>query len=239
MAAKMASLSLALPSGEVTVRVRRSVRATRVALKIDPGADGVELILPERVPLSFGVEFLKARTDWVAARYRPQPASIPFADGAMIPILGVPHRIRHLDIGRQGRNAVIAIVDGEIRVAGAPPHVARRVRDHLTDLARQELADRARRHALSVGREIGRITVRDTRSRWGSCAASGNLSFSWRLVFAPVAVLDYVVAHEVAHLVHMNHGAEFWKLVESLVPGWQSHRTWLRANRARLMRYGG
>lgn len=238
MAGAPSSLSLTLPSGEVRVRVRRSARARRIALKIDVDAEGVELILPERVPLSVGIDFMKTRTDWVAARYCALPPAIPFADGVEIPVLGVPHRIRHLDIGRQGRSAVIAVIGGEIRVAGAPPHVARRVRDHLTELVRQELASHVRHHTAMVGRRAGRITVRDTRSRWGSCAASGNLSFCWRLVFAPLPVLDYVVAHEVSHLVHMNHGAEFWRLVGQLAPGWESHRAWLRANRARLLRYG-
>src|SRR5438270_786943 len=82
-----------------------------------------------------------------------------------------------------------------------------------------------------------RRTVRDTRSRWGSCAAAGNLSFSWRLILAPEAVLDYVVAHEVAHLVHMNHGPRFWRLVETLAPDARRHRAWLARNRARLLRY--
>lgn len=239
MAGAIPSFSLTLPSGEVTVRVRRSARARRIALKIDVDAEGVELILPEWVPLSVGVDFMKTRADWVAARYRTLPPAIPFADGVEIPVLGVPHRIRHLDFGRQGRNAVIAVVDAEIRVAGAQPHVARRVRDHLTELLRLELTSRVRRHAATVGRKAGRITIRDTRSRWGSCAASGNLSFCWRLVFTPLPVLDYVVAHEVSHLVHMNHGADFWRQVGQLVPGWETHRAWLRANRARLMRYGG
>lgn len=238
MAVAAQRVTLTLPTGNLSVLVRRSVRARRVALKIDPDVGGVALILPERVPLSVGLDFLKSRADWVASRYQALPPQIPFSDGEVIPVLGVPHRIRHLDIGRQGRNAVIAIVEDEIRVAGQTPHVARRVRDHLTELARQELVCRARAHAAVVGREIGRITIRDTRSRWGSCAASGNLSFSWRLVFAPLPVLDYVAAHEVAHLVHMNHGAEFWRVVARLTPGWQTHRNWLRANRAVLMRYG-
>ena len=114
----------------------------------------------------------------------------------------------------------MAIVDGEIRVRGDPAHLPRRVRDHLARVARAA-SWRAGRAALRRGSAstVARVTVRDTKSRWGSCSATGNLSFSWRLIFAPEAVIDYVVAHEVAHLAEMNHGPRFWRLVESLSPG--------------------
>ena len=121
---------------------------------------------------------------------------------------------------------------------GGPDHVARRVRDHLVRFARQELARRARIHAARIGRTVNRITVRDTKSRWGSCSASGSLSFSWRLILAPEPVLDYVVAHEVAHLVEMNHSARFWKLVRTMVADPASQRAWLKRHRAELLSYG-
>src|SRR5262249_49700007 len=127
---------------------------------------------------------------------------------------------------------------GELRVRGHAEHVARRVRDHLVALARHELAARARLLAGRIGKKARRISVRDTRSRWGSCSVDGNLSFSWRLVFAPEPVLHYVVAHEVAHLAHLNHGVRFWRLVETLDPEWRRHRAWLARHRAELLRYG-
>jgi predicted metal-dependent hydrolase len=104
--------------------------------------------------------------------------------------------------------------------------------------ARSELASRARRLAARIGRDVGRINVRDTKSRWGSCSGRGNLSFSWRLIFAPEPVLDYVVAHEVAHLAEMNHGPRFWRLVESLSPDSATPRAWLKRHRSRLLSYG-
>ncbi len=123
-------------------------------------------------------------------------------------------------------------------MSGDKLHLARRVRDHLRERARRELSTRARVLAERIERTIVRVSVRDTRTRWGSCSASGNLCFSWRLVFAPEEVLDYVVAHEVAHLVHMNHGTRFWRLVEKLCPGSDRQRVWLNRNRARLLRIG-
>ncbi|MGH7048026.1 MAG: M48 family metallopeptidase, partial [Stellaceae bacterium] len=121
---------------------------------------------------------------------------------------------------------------------GDPAHLARRVRDALATLARNELARRARKLAAQIGRKIAGIGVRDTRSRWGSCSSSGNLSFSWRLILAPEPVIDYVVAHEVAHLAEMNHGRRFWRLVEHLMPDHAAPRAWLDRHRAQLLAYG-
>ena len=126
----------------------------------------------------------------------------------------------------------------EILVTGDAAHLARRVRDHLRERARCELLARARRLADSIERKVARLSIRDTRTRWGSCSSTGNLCFSWRLVFAPEDVIDYVVAHEVAHLVHINHGKRFWRLVERLSPGAERQRLWLNRNRAQLLRIG-
>jgi hypothetical protein len=155
--------------------------------------------------------------------------------GAIVPVLGVPHRIcRSFDPAAPP----VAIANGEIRVRGDPMHLPRRVRDHLATVAREELARRARPLAARIGRKIARVSVRDTKSRWGSCSSSGNLSFSWRLIFAPEGVVDYVVAHEVAHLAEMNHGPRFWRLVENLAPGNARPRAWLDRHRAQLLSYG-
>jgi predicted metal-dependent hydrolase len=217
------------------VSIRVSGRARRVAVRIDSVGSKVELVLPRSVPTAAGLRFLAAKREWIAARLATLPQPVPFAEGAIVPVLGVPHRIRH---DRDSTRSPVEIVDGEIRVGGDPAHLARRVRDHLVFTARVELAPRARRLAARIGRQVSRITVRDTKSRWGSCSGQGNLSFSWRLILAPEPVLDYVVAHEVAHLVEMNHGPRFWQLVESLTPGSTVPRVWLRRHRNRLLSYG-
>jgi len=217
------------------VMVRVSRRARRMALRIDSVGGKVELVLPRGVPAGAGLRFLAAKREWIAARLAALPQPVPFVEGAFVPVLGVPHRIRH---DRNSARPPVEIVDGEIRVGGDPAHLARRVRDHLVLTARVELAPRARRLAARIGRQASRITIRDTKSRWGSCSGQGNLSFSWRLILAPEPVLDYVVAHEVAHLVEMNHGTLFWQLVESLTPGSAAPRAWLRRHRNRLLSYG-
>src|SRR4029077_1884782 len=132
-----------------------------------------------------------SRRDWVAANLAEMPERVVFADGAFVPVLGIPHRIRHLGERSPGVRTV-SLEDGELRAVGAAPHVARRGRDHLIALARHELGRRARALAARIDRRVTRITVRDTKSRWGSCSASGALAFSWRLILAPEAVLDYV-----------------------------------------------
>jgi predicted metal-dependent hydrolase len=154
--------------------------------------------------------------------------------GAVVPLLGIDHVIRHAG-GWRGATHRAA---GEIRVGGEPEFVARRVRDFLITESRTELAARARTKAAILGKRVAAVTVRDTRTRWGSCASSGRLSFSWRLILTPEAVFDYVVAHEVAHLQEMNHSRRFWALVATLTPEVEAPRTWLKANGPRLLRFG-
>jgi predicted metal-dependent hydrolase len=218
-----------------SVSVRVSPRARRIGLRIDAVERIVELVLPPGVPASNGLRFLASKRRWIAARLASLPRPVPFAEGAIVPVTGVPHRIcREIAAGAPP----VAIVDGEIRVGGDPMHLARRVRDYLVAMARTELARRARHLAPRIGQKVARVTVRDTKSRWGSCSGRGNLSFSWRLILAPEPVIDYVVAHEVAHLAEMNHGPRFWRLVESLSPDSATPRAWLRRHRGQLLSYG-
>ena len=189
----------------------------------------------EGIPAEHGLKFLDAQRGWIAARLEALPRQVRFAEGAVVPVFGVPHRIRRVD---DPEAPPVVIADGEIRVRGEPAHVPRRVRDHLAHLAARELARRARDYAASIDKRVMRVTVRDTKSRWGSCSSTGNLSFSWRLVFAPETVVDYVVAHEVAHLAEMNHGPRFWKLVRSLTPDTATPRAWLKRHRSELLSYG-
>ena len=220
------------PGGHVSIRV--SSRARRIALRVDAAERKVELVLPPGVPTSQGLRFLAAKRGWIAARLAALPRPVPFAEGVIVPVLGIPHRIRREDAAAA---PPVAIRNGEIRVGGDPAHVERRVRDHLVAMARSEFARRARPLAARIGRKVTRVNVRDTKSRWGSCSGQGNLSFSWRLIFAPEWVIDYVVAHEVAHLAEMNHGPRFWRLVESLSSESTAARIWLKRHRSRLFSY--
>jgi predicted metal-dependent hydrolase len=226
--------TLALPSGTARVEWRRSSRARRVSLRIDPSDGSVVVTLPPRAGRAAGMALLLNHADWVAGRLASLPDALPFADGAVIPINGVPHRICHRPDARGGA----WLQDHELHVTGAPAFIRRRVLDFLRAEARRRLTGLVSSKAAKVGRLPKRITVKDTRSRWGSCAADGSLAFSWRLVMAPEFVQDYVAAHEVAHLRHMNHGPGFWALVGDLTPHTAAAIPWLRREGARLLRAG-
>ena len=218
----------------VSVLLRRSDRAQRMSLRVPLSGDGVVLVLPKSAALTDGLRFAHSKSDWIEDRLALLPARVAFADGAVIPLFGIPHVLRHSSNTRCG----VWAEDGVIFVSGKAEHLSRRVTDWLKRQARDAIALSARRHAAALGKDVGRITLRDPRSRWGSCAACGNLSFSWRLVLAPRPVLEYVAAHEVAHLVEMNHSDRFWRIVATLAEEMATARTWLRRNGGELHRFG-
>ena len=228
------NLVLDVEGRAVPLRIRRNARARRLILRIDGERDGVVVTLPRHVPIAEGLDLARSKAAWIVRQLDRLAPRISFADGAMVPVLGVDHRVRHDPVGcRPVRRGA-----GEIVVAGHPEHLARRLTDWLRSEARRGIAPRAHAKAEALDRTPAAITLRDTRSRWGSCSVDGKLSFSWRLVMAPEHVLDYVVAHEVAHLVERNHGPRFWDLAAELTGDVKTARAWLRAYGAGLHRYG-
>lgn len=226
--------TLALPNGTARVEWRRSSRARRVSLRVDLRGGAVVVTLPTRASQRSGMALLMSHVDWVADRLAALPEAVPFADGALVPICGVPHRIRHVPAARGGA----WIQDGELRVTGAPEFLRRRVVDFLRAEARRRLTALVAAKATLGGVTPKRIVVKDTSSRWGSCASDKSLAFSWRLVMAPDFVQDYVAAHEVSHIGNMNHGPQFWAQVERLTPHTTAAIAWLRREGARLQRMG-
>jgi predicted metal-dependent hydrolase len=228
-------LTIAHAGDTLPVTFVRSARARRASLRVDPAHRRIVLTAPMRMSRATAVGFAETQAGWIAARLKRLPARRPFADGAEVPLFGEPHRVRH----RGDRRGTVWLEEGEIHVAGHPDHLPRRLRDWLTAQLRARLIPLVHAKAERAGRPFKRISVRDSRSRWGSCGPDGGLSFSWRLVFAPPEVLDYLVAHEVAHLVHLNHGPRFWALAEALCDGpMATPRAWLRANGETLLQYG-
>ncbi|MCG8589173.1 MAG: M48 family metallopeptidase [Proteobacteria bacterium] len=219
---------------DLELSVRINARARRISLKVDPAYDRAVLVLPSARALSEGLSFAESRRAWLRTELAKLAPRVAFADGAVVPYRGEPHAVRHRPEARAGvwRRA------GEIHVSGRAEHLPRRLVDWLRAEARRAFSTQATVMAAEIGREVARIGVRDPKSRWGSCAPDGGLSFSWRLVLAPASVLDYVVAHEVAHLVEANHGPDFWALVARLHPGHLADRRWLKQHGAALHRYG-
>lgn len=228
------SRTIELGGREVALVVRRSPRARRLAVRIPGHDDSVELVLPALATEADGIAFLQSRAGWVIERLDRLPNRVPFADGAVVPLGGEPHVLRHVG----GRGAPVRLDRHDILVSGDPEHMARRVGDWLRAEACRRITPAAHQMAAQIGRKVSRITIRDQKSRWGSCARGGHLSFSWRLVLAPGWILDYVVAHEVAHIEQPNHSPAFWAVVARLNSNAKDARTWLRRQGMGLHRYG-
>jgi predicted metal-dependent hydrolase len=187
------------------VRLRRHRQARRYTLRVQAATREIILTIPPRGTLKEARAFAQKHGGWIAARLKRLPEAAPFTPSAVIPVRGVPHRIVH----RRGSRGTVWIEIGEdgerkLCVAGHAPHIDRRVGDFLRREAKRDLEAASHRFARELGVVVRRVGVRDQASRWGSCSTTGMLSFSWRLILAPNHVLDYLAAHEVAHLVEMN-----------------------------------
>jgi len=218
----------------IALAVRHHPRARRYGLRVDAAAGRVVLVVPPRGSQAGALRFARRHGAWARRRLAQVPPRTAFAPGTTLEVMGARVEIVHDPAHRGGA----ALEEDRMRVGGRPEFVARRVRDRLKAEARRELLARATACAATLGRRVRAVAVGDPRSRWGSCASDGALRFSWRLVLAPPEILDYVVAHEVAHLVEANHGARFWRLVDGLTPHRERAQLWLRRHGAALLRMG-
>jgi predicted metal-dependent hydrolase len=221
------------------VRVRRHRQARRYTLRVQAATREVILTMPPRASVQEAKVFAQKHGGWIATRLRRLPEAAPFVDGAVVPLRGVAHRITH----RRGIRGTVWSEDGAgghplLCVAGEAPHIGRRVGDFLRREALRDLETASRSAAEALGVTVQRISVRDQSSRWGSCSTTGVLSYSWRLIFAPPFVLNYLAVHEVAHLVEMNHSPRFWRLVHRVCAETHRAKAWLDVHGADLHRYG-
>lgn len=233
------AIEIAFDHSIYLVQLRRHRQARRYTLRINAARREVILTMPPRGSVREAYTFAQKHGGWIAARLGRLPQASPFTDGAILPLRGVPHRIVHRS-GSRGTVWTETAADGELLlcVAGRAPHMARRVSDYLRREARRELEIASLKFAAALGVAVRRVVVRDQSSRWGSCSTRGVLSFSWRLILAPGEVLDYLAAHEVAHLIEMNHSARFWRVVQRICPGHERAKAWLDAHGGDLHRYG-
>lgn len=216
----------------VEVAIRRSARARRLTLTVPGSGEPPRLTAPPGVPEAELRMFLMRQTDWLRAALARAPAAVLVANGAQIPVAGRPLRIET----RPGRRRPPRI-EGDALVIDGSGAPGPRVAAWLKERARAALLPIAAEAAEALGARMGRVTLRDQKGRWGSCTARGDLSFSWRLAMAPHGALDYVAAHEAAHLLEMNHGPRFWALVTRLRPDWKRQRDWLKREGSGLHRY--
>jgi predicted metal-dependent hydrolase len=233
--AKFPPVAEARLDGEaVRVDVRISARARNYRLSI-PHKGAPVLTIPRYGRWSEAQDFLDRQTAWLLARMRRKPPAVAIADGAAMPLRGETHTI--VATGKL-RGTVLGGAGRTLHVPGAPEHMARRLTDWLKGEALRDLNARVAVHAAALGVRVISIRVREQASRWGSCSATGRLNFNWRLILAPPFVLDYVAAHEVAHLLEMNHSRRFWDTVRRTLPDMERGRAWLKAHGRDLMVFG-
>ena len=223
------------------VQVRRHPAAKRLTLRISPTRRAVILTMPKHCSFDDASDFLNENIEWVRERIEQLPDAVPFVNDIDIPLRGELHRICFKGPLR-GRDVVWIEKQADelsnLCVTGDFDHAPRRLKDWLSAQAKDDLGTRVNWHAKNLGLQARHISVRDQTTRWGSCSSRGHLSFSWRLILAPSFVLDYVAAHEVAHLQEMNHGPRFWELVRMTMPHMDDARDWLKHNGSKLHSYG-
>ncbi len=223
------------------VEVRRHPKARRMTLRVSRTRRAVIITLPPQGDLGQVSNFLTSNIEWLRKHLRAVPQPVHIADGVEVPFRGELHRVGFNHKQRRGEGIVNRVqpVDGmpQLIVAGTDENGPRRLMRWLIDQARLDLDARVQWHSQYLGLRACRLTLRDPSTRWGSCSSKGSLSFSWRLILAPPFVLDYVAAHEVAHLAEMNHGPRFWKLVRQTMPRCDEAKAWLDVYGMELHRY--
>lgn len=231
------TIEVAFDGAVYPVALRRHARARRYTLRVHGTDRTVVLTMPLRGSVREAKAFAERNGGWIAARLKRLPEAVPLADGCEIPLRGVPHRIVH-----RGARGTVWTEAGDgmplLCVAGDRAHAARRLRDFLKREAKRDLEAASRHYAGELGVTVRRVSIRDQSSRWGSCTAAGVLSYSWRLILAPPYVLDYLAAHEVAHLVEMNHSPRFWRVVARVCDHVERAKKWLDTSGNDLHRYG-
>lgn len=212
------------------LKIVENDRARRLTLRIDAGGRGLRITVPPGLARGEVDRFLHRQQGWLEQRLAKVPERPQVRPGIKIPLRGVPHVIVHepakrgtVTIGLEGGAAAL-VVHGDRR------HLPRRLADFLKREAKRDIDALVEKHTTTIGKRAKVVRFRDTTSRWGSCTSDGTLSFSWRIMMAPAPVINYLVAHEVAHLQEMNHGPKFWKLCDELCPDTERCKAWLKRN---------
>lgn len=227
--------SIIVDDEPVIVNFRRNSRAKRIVLRLTRESTGVVVTLPRNVSSGRAQAFVEKSLPWISKHLQKRAPRTVFGPGSVVPLRGIPHEVRSTG-GRRG----LITVDHQalhILVPGDPLHLGRRLQDWLKAQAKADLTEASLRYAKAMEASFRKISVRDQKSRWGSCSATGDLSYNWRLILAPGHILDYVAAHEVAHRRHMNHGPKFWRLVLQHCPHASAAKHWFKSNGADLHRF--
>lgn len=224
--------------GGGALRLSVNPRARRISIRIDGRRGEAVAVAPSERRLADAVAFARSKSDWIAERLSARPAGAALEPGAVIPVEGRPVRLE-----ATGGAGAARLVDGpegpRIVSGGEGEAFSRRVMNLLKRLARERLTERTEVHRKALGQGPVSIAINDVGTRWGSCTPRTRaIRYSWRVILAPPVILDYLAAHEVAHLVHADHSPAYWSVVRGLVGDHRPHRAWLRANGAALHAVG-
>jgi predicted metal-dependent hydrolase len=217
-----------LPLEGLTARLSVNPRARRLSIRIDARAGEAVLIAPSERRLADVVAFARTKADWMRERLAERPHGTPLEPGAVIDLFGRPTRLTAT--GGAGAARLIEDEDGPVIVSGGEGEAyARRVENLFKRVARETLQTRTDVHLRALGQRPVKLSIADPKSRWGSCSPHNrSIRYSWRVIMAPPAVIDYLAAHEVAHLVHADHSPAYWAVVQGLIGDHRPHRKWLR-----------
>ena len=228
-------VSILVDNQPVIVSFRRNSKAKRIILRLTRESTGVVVTLPKNVNSARALAFVEKSVPWISKHLKQRSPRTVLGHGSIVPLRGIAHEVR-AGAARRG----LITVDSEachIIVPGDPRHLSRRLQDWLKAEAKADLTAASVRYGKAMEVSFRRVSIRDQKSRWGSCSASGDLSYNWRLILAPGHILDYVAAHEVAHRQHMNHGPKFWRLVLKHCPHASTAKHWFKSNGAELHRF--
>lgn len=219
------------------IRIKHSKRARRLALRLDAKERVINLVVPKGVSMRKAQDFARYHGEWIDNVMRELPPLIPFEQDRVIPILGADRKIQIFQ-DESRKSTQIELLNDALVVRTNKDNPSSRITRYLKNLARETITEMAEAKAVDINKPIKSISIRDTKSRWGSCSDDGKLSFSWRLIFAPSMAMDYVVAHEVAHRIYMDHSKKFWALCRDLSIDYVEGEYWMRNHGHELMRYG-
>lgn len=218
---------------DLPLKVTKPPRCRRLSLRIDAKERSVVLSLPPLCSVKRAVNFVNENRAWIEAHLLSIPVTRKFTDGDVITIFGKTLTIKHCP----DRKCGVTLEDDCIKVSGAIEFLPRRVRDFIKKESLQKLTQMSREKAAQIGCCVKKVTIKDTKSRWGSCSTLGNINYNWRIALAPEEAIDYLAAHEVSHLKHPDHSRAFWECVKSLSPYAESGRRWLKQNGNLLYAY--
>lgn len=218
------------------VRPRQSTRAKRASLRLNNKEKCIDLIIPKRVSQSYIQRFVAQHHDWITQTLKTLPEPVHFENGVRFPFFGETLTL-NIEKDNSFKTTRISKHENILTIQTRLDTSVQRLKRWIIKETRERLETLAQEKAALINETVGDVRVRDTSSRWGSCSHDRNLSFSWRLAFAPMHAIDYVVAHEVAHFVHMNHSPEFWGLCEELCVDYKRGKKWMRENGKSLMKY--